>query len=602
MGFVPGSRGPDRSGQDNSEMVLRSVNLSKEFNRKKAPSVRALTDINLAVRGREVTGLVGSDGSGKTTLLRLAAGLLLPSDGSISVLGLDCPTQTIEIQGRIGYMPQQFGLYQDLTVQENLDFYADLQGVPIQIRPERYRQLLQMTGLTPFTARKTGQLSGGMKQKLGLACALLKSPEMLLLDEPTVGIDPVSRRDLWRIVYRLVEEQGMGVLVATSYLDEADRCHRVIILQNGKVLAQGEPQEFREQVRGRVFRCTPKPDQGARRLQAQLTSNPAVVDASIRSGRVRCVLRRKPSPPGALPVAADSYAEIEECEPNFADAFMAMTPGPDLPLSTRVPAKRRTSEAGDDTGVAVKATDLQKFFGDFEAVKGLNFEVRQGEIFGLLGPNGAGKTTTFRMLCGLTGVSGGQVRVAGQDLRYSGARARSHLGYMAQVFSLYRQLTVGSNLAFYGKAYGLHGDRLRQRIDWALDEFDLRQRQDEQAGDLPRGFQQRLAMATAMLHEPAILFLDEPTSGADPLARREFWLRINGFAQQGVTVVVTTHFMEEAEYCDHLLIMSSGRTLAQGTSAEIRLLARSDDNPAPTVEDAFVALAEGRVGPGSVPE
>ncbi len=589
---------PDRhhSGQSGSPnaIVLKAERLVKVFGQKGKTPVTALHEISLEVAGGGVTGLVGPDGAGKTTLLRLAAGLLLPSSGSISVLGLDATRQAIAIQSRVGYMPQQFGLYQELSVRENLDLYADLQGVPALQRPERYEKLLHMTGLAEFTGRRAGQLSGGMKQKLGLACSLIKAPQMLLLDEPTVGVDPVSRRELWDIVNQLVRDEGIGVLMSTSYLDEADRCDRVVVLHEGRILAQGEPKFFRETLRGRVFTFAPAPGRGARFLQGKLSGTAGVVDATIRSGRVRCVFDAVPSSPDGL-VSCEDCLDIKAVEPNFEDAFMAMLPHQELPVTPRA----LHAEEGAEQEITVQARGLKKVFGDFEAVKGISFEVARGKIFGLLGPNGAGKTTTFRMLCGLTGVSDGEVLVAGKDLRRSRARARQRLGYMAQIFSLYRQLSVLANLEFFGRAYGLHGRKLAERIDWALDEFDLRTRQDVQAGDLPGGYRQRLAMAVALLHEPAILFLDEPTSGADPLARREFWLRINGFSQQGVTVVVTTHFMEEAEYCDTLLIMSRGAELAQGTPEEIRNLVRSHANPEPTVEDAFIALAEGEI-PGQL--
>jgi len=579
-----------------SEIVLQASGLNKRFKSKGRPPVAALADISLVVHRGEVTGLVGADGAGKTTLLRTAAGLLVPDEGSVTVLGLDSVADSIEIQSRVGYMPQQFGLYQDLSVRENLDLYADLQGVGRAEREKRFAVLLRMTGLADFTARRAGALSGGMKQKLGLACSLIKAPRMLLLDEPTVGVDPVSRRDLWQIVFQLVETDQIGVLMATSYLDEADRCHRVVVLHEGKKLAEGPPASFREQVRGRVFTLTPLNGHGPRQLQTALAGRPGILDVTIRSGRVRCVIEQG-AESGSELFPADSYEETTASEPVFEDAFIAMVPRPGgLHADSSAP---ELSPHKADTGgeVVVSARDLTKTFGDFKAVADINFEVRGGEIFGLLGPNGAGKSTTFRMLCGLLKVSSGEVHVAGNDLRRAGAKARSRLGYMAQVFSLYRQLPVRTNLEFYGRAYGLHGERLRRRIDWALDEFDLRGREEALAGSLPGGFRQRLAMAAALLHEPAILFLDEPTSGADPLARREFWLRINGFAQQGVTVIVTTHFMEEAEYCDRMLIMSRGRELAQGTPADIRALAESADNPEPTVEDAFIALAEGRVTP-----
>ena len=593
-------KGPAAESVPASERILQATDLEKRFGVKGKQAVTALASISLTVRRGEITGLVGPDGAGKTTLLRTAAGLLLPDRGTITVLGLDCGTDAIEIQSRVGYMPQQFGLYQDLTVQENLNLYADLQAVPGPERKKRFAGLMRMTGLGDFTGRRAGDLSGGMKQKLGLACSLIKSPAMLLLDEPTVGVDPVSRRDLWQIVYQLVEEEGIGVLMATSYLDEADRCHRLVVLHQGKKLAEGEPHHFREPLRGRVFTLTPTPELGARHLQSRLTGRPGVIDVSIRSGRVRCVLDRETDSSALQRFAPE--AAMEASQPTFEDAFMAMV-APDADgLHKPAPAAAApAAKAGNGDQAVVQVRDLTKVFGSFTAVKGISFEVRAGEIFGLLGPNGAGKSTTFRMLCGLLRASGGEVHVVGQDLRRAGARSRSRLGYMAQVFSLYRQLPVRTNLQFYGRAYGLHGDRLRRRIDWALDEFHLRGREETLAGQLPGGYRQRLSMAAALLHEPAILFLDEPTSGADPLARREFWLRINGFAQKGVTVIVTTHFMEEAEYCDRMLIMSRGEELAQGSPADIRQLAENEDNPEPTVEDAFIALAEGLVRPEAMP-
>ena len=577
-------------------IVLEATRLSKEFSPKKQPVVHALREISLQVQAGRITGLVGPDGAGKTTLLRIAAGLLKPTAGRVTVLGLDSTEQFLQIQSRVGYMPQQFGLYQDLTVQENLDLFSDLQGVPGRIRHERHARLLEMTDLASFTDRRAGKLSGGMKQKLGLACSLIKSPQMLLLDEPTVGVDPMSRRDLWQIITQLVTEEGIGVLVATSYLDEAEQCQQVVVLQNGTIVAQDEPEQFRAKMRGRVYRFAPNNVTETRALQTALAGTTGVIDATIRSGRVRCVIDAELTRPVAELIQPSSYQEVSASEPSFEDAFMALAQRPEVRFLPEQPAVAQTR--ADE--VVVQVHNLKKTFGSFTAVQGISFEVQRGQIFGLLGPNGAGKTTTFRMLCGLTSISDGEISVAGHNLRKSRARARANLGYMAQAFSLYRQLSVTDNLKFYGKAYGLYGKRLQERMAWALDEFELQERRAMPAGDLPGGFKQRLAMATAMLHEPALLFLDEPTSGADPLARREFWLRINGFAQQGVTVIVTTHFMEEAEYCDHMLIMSRGTELAQGTPADIRSLARSQDNPDPTIEDAFIALAEGAASPAGL--
>lgn len=579
------------------DIVLTVNDLCKEFTaKKKGPVIHALRNVGFNARRGEVTGLVGADGAGKTTLIRTAAGLLTPSHGSITVLGLDSVNDAISIQSRVGYMPQKFGLYQDLTVAENMDLYADLQGVPPDERRSRYERLLKMTGLGPYPKRRAGALSGGMKQKLGLACALIKSPQMLLLDEPTVGVDPVSRRELWKIVYELVETDGIGVLLSTAYLDEAERCGRVVVLHEGVKLAEGTPEDFKQQVGRRVVLVKPPPDVKPGRIQIRLSGQPSIVDATIRSGRVRVVTAdtdpeavRKALPP-------EWQATIHPTTPNFEDAFMHLIPSQEGRFKLNDIQKTNLNDTSTDE-VVVQTCELQKFFGDFEAVKKLSFEVRRGEIFGLLGPNGAGKSTTFRMLCGLLSSSAGKISVAGKDLRRSRSKARARLGYMAQQFSLYGQLNVEENLLFFGRAYGLFGNGLQKRLQWAFDEFGLTQWRNAAAAALPGGYKQRLAMAAALLHEPDILFLDEPTSGVDPLARREFWLRINGFAQQGVTVVVTTHFMEESEYCDRMLIMSQGENLAMGTPARIRALVRSEENPHPTIEDAFIALAEGKIAP-----
>ena len=555
-------------------------------------NVRALNQLDIKTRPGRVTGLIGPDGAGKTTLMRLAAGLLLPDSGSIHVLGIDVVQQPLEVQSSIGYMPQRFGLYEDLTVQENLDLYADLQGVARAERPARYRELMHMTGLAPFTRRLAGRLSGGMKQKLGLACTLVRPPRLLLLDEPTVGVDPVSRRELWGIVYRQVRDQGMSVLLSTAYLDEAERCNEVILIHAGQRLGQGTPASFSEPMRGRSFRIN-APSMGKRRLQTRLSGVPGIVDAIIEGEQVRVVTTDAGLP--ALSQWLPDVPDLSTCatEPVFEDAFIAILKG-DQSGTTPVAAtleSHRIEPSATETAV-IEVRDLQRRFGNFVAVKGLSFEVRRGEIFGLLGANGAGKTTTFRMLCGLLPVSAGEVRVAGLDLRRAAARARGRLGYMAQRFSLYVDLTVLQNLRFFASAYGLDRSLSKQRIAWALDAFELRDYADTSSGDLPLGYKQRLAMATALLHEPDILFLDEPTSGVDPLARREFWQRINALAEAGVTVLVTTHFMDEANYCDRLIIMAEGEVLAEGTPADMKARFRSSILPDPTMEDAFIALIE----------
>lgn len=553
--------------------------------------VQALSQVDISARAGQVTGLIGPDGAGKTTLMRLAAGLLVPDSGSIRVMGLDVVERPLGVQSLIGYMPQRFGLYEDLTVQQNLDLYADLQGVERAERDARYRELMHMTGLAPFVARLAGRLSGGMKQKLGLACTLVRPPSLLLLDEPTVGVDPVSRRELWQIVYRQVHDEGMSVFLSTAYLDEAERCDNVILMHDGHCLGQGTPGSFSEPMRGRSFRVS-APSVAKRTLAGRLGSVPEIVDAIIEGEQVRVVAGEAGLPP--LSNLLDDIPDLTviAADPIFEDAFIAM-------LKTRrtnvePPLSRFGSHAAGAPSPAavIEVSGLCRDFGDFRAVKDVDFSVQQGEIFGLLGANGAGKTTTFRMLCGLLPVTSGDISVAGLDLRRASARARGRLGYMAQRFSLYADLTVLQNLRFFARAYGLDRRRRKQRVDWALQVFELKDYADASSGNLPLGYKQRLAMAAALMHEPDILFLDEPTSGVDPLARREFWQRINALAESGVTVLVTTHFMDEANYCDRLLIMAEGEVLARGTPAEMKARCRSAQIPDPTMEDAFIALIE----------
>lgn len=580
--------------------LLEANTLRVVFKPKSKHPVVALDNLNLSVASGSVTGLVGPDGAGKTTCLRLAAGLLVPQTGTMTVLGHDVVSEAEKIRPRIGYMPQQFGLYEDLSVQENLDLYADLHDVPMAGRKDQFARLLEMTDLGKFTERRSGQLSGGMKQKLGLACCLVKIPELLILDEPTVGVDPVSRRDIWRIVYQLVQEEGLGVLVSTAYLDEAEQCNNVVVMHNGVKLAEGAPASFYERVQGRVYSISPASDQSARYLHGKILQRPDVVDASIQSGNVRVVFSSDSSfaEKHGGKESGEIAGKIEPVTPRFEDVFVDMLQQDGaavekLSLDGMQRAESKAKQEGSERQSVIEVTGLLKTFGAFTAVHDISFAVQRGEIFGLLGANGAGKTTTFRMLCGLLKASGGSIQVAGNNMRKAPSKARSRIGYMAQKFSLYQQFSVSQNLRFYGKAYGLRRDALKRRLDWALDEFDMDEWKDVVTQSLPAGFKQRLAMAAAMLHEPEILFLDEPTSGADPLARREFWARINKFSQEGVTVVVTTHFMEEAEYCDHLLIMAQGQQLAAGTPAQIRQHAVTEAKPNPTIEDAFIMLADG---------
>ena len=567
--------------------ALRLAGVRKAF-RAEARAVQALDGVDLTAERGVITGLVGPDGAGKTTLMRLTAGLLRPDAGQLEAGGIDVGTEPLAVQAALGYMPQRFGLYEELSVQENLDLYADLQGVPRGERRARYAELTQMTGLAPFTRRLAGRLSGGMKQKLGLACTLVGYPEVLLLDEPTAGVDPVSRRELWAILERLVRERGMSVLLATAYLDEAERCHRVSVLHAGRMLGHGPPAAFSAPLAGRTYSAT-APGLSKRDLEQRLGGCGAALDAVVSGDRVRVVLAAGAGPE-ALSTAVPGI-ELAAVAPRFEDGFMAL-------LRAEQPARRQPELAGDyqdaasTAGPVIRVEGLQRRFGAFQAVKGVDFEVGAGEVFGLLGANGAGKTTTFRMLCGLLPASGGRLSVAGHDLRRAAAAARARIGYMSQRFALYANLTVRQNLRFFARVYGLRGAAQRARVAWALEALDLAPVADTDSLQLPLGYRQRLALACALMHEPQILFLDEPTSGVDPLARRAFWHWINALSQRGVTVLVTTHFMAEAEYCDRLAIMADGRVLALDTPAAIKARAASEAEPAPDMEAAFIALIE----------
>jgi ABC-2 type transport system ATP-binding protein len=568
--------------------IVEAEGLTKAFTAGER-RVTALDGVSLRVRPGVVTGLIGPDGAGKTTFMRLAAGLLVPDSGRIAALGLDATRESLRVQAALGYMPQRFGLYEDLSVAENLGLYADLQGVAPADRPARYAELMHMTGLAPFTKRLAGRLSGGMKQKLGLACTLLRAPRLLLLDEPTVGVDPVSRRELWAIVERLVRDEGMSVLLSTAYLDEAERCAEVVMIHDGRVLEQGPPSAIRARMAGRTW-AVARPGTRPRELHAELDGQPGVVDALVQGGHVRVVAGQAGLPAG---LAAMPGLAAHETPPRFEDGFIDLLRRQPHGAARPVRMDGAVARAGGAAdAVVIRVQGLRRRFGDFWAVDGVDLAVHRGEIFGLLGANGAGKTTTFRMLCGLLPASGGHAQVAGHDLRHAASAARSRIGYMSQKFSLYGNLSVAQNVEFFAAAYGLAGAARAERIAWALAEFELADFAGQLAADLPLGYKQRLAMACALMHRPEILFLDEPTSGVDPLARREFWQRINALAREGVTVLVTTHFMEEAEYCDRLAIMAAGRILATGSPVAIKAAARTPANPEPSLEDAFIALVE----------
>jgi len=575
-----------------AQITISAENLSKSFEAPDGGRLAAIDDISMTVRSGELTALVGPDGAGKTTLIRMIAGLLKPDTGSLRVLDIDVIANPQSVQDRISYMPQRFGLYEDLSVRENLDLYADLHGVPQEERRERFGRMLEMTDMARFTERPAGKLSGGMKQKLGLACTLVRSPDLLLLDEPSVGVDPLSRRDLWKIVQQLVDDEKLSVIVSTAYMDEAERCTRLFVLNKGKLLADGDPKTLQKRAQHLTFSAAPPEGMPARQLQARLIDAPdLIIDAVPKGGRVRFI--RQPDVDG---MRLDELLKDAPCEPrpeDLEDAFMMILRKQEGEGSRRTPARSAdeasTIEARPNAGKPVIVVrDLVRKFGDFTAVASTSFDVAPGEVFGLLGPNGAGKTTTFRMLCGLLPATSGHLEVAGLNLRTARAAARGRIGYVSQKFALYGDLTVRENLEFFGGAYGLRGNAQKMRVKDALEQFDLDP--SAKSGTLPAGYKQRLAMATGLLHQPEILFLDEPTSGIDPLARRAFWRTITALAQGGVTIIITTHFMEEAEYCDRIAIQDAGEMLALGAPKEVRELA--GDAGGNDMNSAFIAIVE----------
>ncbi|WP_406664203.1 ATP-binding cassette domain-containing protein [Gallaecimonas sp. GXIMD1310] len=539
---------------------------------------QALRGISAQIASGRLTGLVGPDGAGKTTLIRMMAGLLSPDSGSLRVAGLNPEQDGDALADTIGYMPQRFGLYEDLSVMENLRLYAELRGLERQQYQQTFDKLLDFTRLGPFTRRLAGQLSGGMKQKLGLACALITSPSVLLLDEPGVGVDPVSRQDLWRMVQALTDN-GMAVLWATAYLEEAERCEDVLLLSDGQLHYRGEPATLTARLAGRCFRLQGQGSTDKRALLRQALAEENVRDGVIEGDAIRLVVAKDASTDNLQPLG-----QLTPTAPRFEDAFIDLLgggPGGHSPLAD-------TMATVTLSGDMVSCQHLSKRFGDFAATDDVSFAVKKGEIFGLLGPNGAGKSTTFKMLCGLLRPSSGEARVAGFDLAQGASAAKHQLGYMAQKFSLYGLLSVRQNLAFSAGVYGLSGRQRQQRIDEMISSFGLAPFLDSAPDDLSLGYKQRLALACALMHQPPILFLDEPTSGVDPITRREFWTHINGLVSKGVTVLVTTHFMDEAEYCDRVALMYKGQVIALDSPDALK--AQAGDNA--SMEQAFIHLIE----------
>ena len=610
--------------------LLNIVNLKKFYLREDRSKNVVFENFDLRIDDTpRLISLTGPDGAGKSTLLKLICGIIAPDCGEIKFAGFIPSGENKEFVRANGYMSQSLGLYEELSVWQNLNIFAGLKGLDLKDGEEYLRGLLRRVGLLSFKDYAVDSLSGGMKQKLGVACAIAARPRLLVLDEPTVGVDPLSRSELWAIVREYLDQSGAKCIFSTAYFDEAADADLTLILLGGKIIAQERAANITAALRERTFRiCSEDYQSLARRLMfktQRFLKNSPLIDICPRDGSVD-LLSEEPISLRDLQEFLNASLEGDgenterenvgdkgaERENGRGENFkisnenegvkfnenegVKFNENKDAKFNENGSAKFKLSpreasledayiflnkaEIGaanfgyekksfDAAQTVIKVRDVSKKFGSFTAVENTSFEVKKGEIFGLLGPNGAGKTTTFRMICALLGMSGGEISVMGEDLRHAKSSIRSRIGYVSQKFSLYKKLSCYQNLEYFGRSYGIGGMALKRRIEELLSEFGLQRLRNETWQNLPFGAGRNLSMACALIHRPEILFLDEATSGADPLSRRLFWNRINALARTGVSVVVTTHFMEEAEYCDRFLIQDRGKILALGSPDEV---------------------------------
>nr|WP_314167141.1 ATP-binding cassette domain-containing protein [uncultured Campylobacter sp.] len=617
--------------------LLNIVNLKKFYLREDRRKNVVFENFDLRIGASpRLISLTGPDGAGKSTLLKLICGIIAPDCGEIKFAGFTPSGENKEFVRANGYMSQSLGLYEELSVWQNLNIFAGLKGLDLKGGEEYLRGLLHRVGLLKFKDYAVDSLSGGMKQKLGVACAIAARPRLLVLDEPTVGVDPLSRSELWAIVREYLDQSGAKCIFSTAYFDEAADADLTLILLGGKIIAQERAAKITAALRDRTFRIDGEDYQSlARRLMfktQRFLKNSPLIDICPRDGSVDLLSdepislrdlqeflnaslegdgenteRENVGDKGTDPEngRGENFKISNESEgakfSKSGDAKFNENESAKFKLSPREASLEdayiflNKAEIGaanfgyekrsfDASQTVIKVRDVSKKFGSFTAVENTSFEVKKGEIFGLLGPNGAGKTTTFRMICALLGMSGGEISVMGEDLRYAKSSIRSRIGYVSQKFSLYKKLSCYQNLEYFGRSYGIGGVALKRRIEELLSEFGLQRLRNETWQNLPFGAGRNLSMACALIHRPEILFLDEATSGADPLSRRLFWNRINALARTGVSVVVTTHFMEEAEYCDRFLIQDRGKILALGSPDEVCV----QDGRRLSVQQAFI--------------
>ncbi len=525
----------------------------------------AIKGINFTVNQGEMFGLIGPDGAGKTSTFHILAGVMEGTAGEVLVFGK--PARDARLM--TGYLTQQFSLYLDLSIDENLRYAGGLRQVDDDLLWERRHKYLSLMSLEKFGDRLAGELSGGMKQKLALCCALVSQPEVLLLDEPTTGVDPVSRREFWDVLAEL-SAQGMTIVVATPYLDEAERCHRVGLMYNGEIHEIGTSQELRNNLGlHRLEVRTQKLEITEEILSQSQEKN--LVDVQIFGDRLDVLVKDITIGENQVnQLLKPYYPHIEHGEPTLENVFVTRLRQQGLiPQFFPFPRFRKRGKS-ETKEIAIYAHKLNKIFGKFPAVKDVNVEVKYGEIFGLLGANGAGKTTTIKMLCGLLAASSGEISLGGETGNLRSAELRKRIGYMSQKFTLYDDLSIIENLQFYSGVYGIPRKLRREKIDWVIATCGLEGKENMVTGQLPGGWKQRVAFGASVIHEPDILFLDEPTSGVDPLARRQFWKLINDFAGNGTAILVTTHYLEEAEQCNRMCFMVAGEIAAEGSPSFIK--------------------------------
>ncbi|MEH2314846.1 MAG: ATP-binding cassette domain-containing protein [Nostoc sp.] len=547
--------------------VIQVEGLSKRYGK-----LVAVKGIDFAVRRGEIFGLIGPDGAGKTTTFHILGGVMEASAGNIQILGK--PPRDARFS--IGYLTQQFSLYLDLSIDENLRYTAGLREVPEKQFFGRRQKYLRLMSLDKYGDRLAGRLSGGMKQKLALCCALISQPEILLLDEPTTGVDPVSRREFWDVLAAIAAE-GVTVVVATPYLDEAERCDRIALMYEGEIQQIGTLSQLRESLGLQRLEVRTQHLEAAERVLHEATNNKqtSIVDVQTFGDRLDVLVKDVAVGTSAVQTIFTQQRlqldSIQATDATLENVFVSrLRAAGNDPEFIAFPSTKRKSEERGITSIAIGANRLRKVFGDFQAVKSVDLEVRYGEIYGLLGANGAGKTTTIKILCGLLEPTSGKISLAGQTQNLRSRAVRQRIGYMSQKFTLYDDLTIIQNLEFYCGVYGVPSGLRRTKIDWVLATCGLVGRENMLTGQLPGGWKQRVAFGASVMHEPEILFLDEPTSGVDPLARRQFWRLINEFARAGTAVLVTTHYLEEAEQCNRMGFMVAGEVVTQGSPSQIK--------------------------------